>query len=59
MIDIKDIIDSEQLGGGFLVFRNTEGFYVGFLYDGKLEIFQRIDREAYNTIRKSHNGGGR
>jgi len=59
MIDIKDIIEEEQLGDGFLLFRNAEGFYIGFVQNGKLEIYQRIDRQAFNVIQKSHNGGGR
>lgn len=57
MINTKDIITSKELGKGFLIFRNEEGYFVGFLSNGILEISQQIDRQAYKVIEKSQNGG--
>jgi len=56
MIDTKDIFKSRQLGEGFLIFQNKDGYFVGFLDNGVLEIFHQIDKAAYNTIEKSQGG---
>lgn len=57
MINTRDIITSKELGGGFFIFRNEEGYFVGFLSNGILEISQQIDRQAYKVIEKSQMGG--
>ena len=57
MINTKDIIGSKQLGKGFLIFQNEEGYFVGFLTNGILEISHRIDKRAYRVIEKSQLGG--
>lgn len=57
MINTKDIITSKELGKGFLIFQNEEGYFVGFLSNGILEISQQIDRQAYRVIEKSQMGG--
>lgn len=53
MIDTKDIFKSKELGGGFLIFQNKDGYFVGFLDNGILEIAQEIDKMAYRAIEKS------
>jgi hypothetical protein len=55
-MDIKDIFKSSQLGGGFIIFQNKEGYFIGFLDTGVLEIYHQIDKMAYNIIEKSHEG---
>ncbi len=57
MINTKDIISSKQLGKGFLIFQNEEGYFVGFLSNGILEICHPIDKQAYRAIEKSQIGG--
>ncbi len=56
-VDTSDIIRSKQLGEGFLIFQNDDGYFVGFVDNGELQAAHAIDRSAYNTIEKS--GGGR
>jgi len=56
-IDTNDIIRSKQLGEGFLIFQNDDGYFVGFVDNGNLQAAQQIDRSAYNAIERS--GGGR
>lgn len=55
-IDTKDIFKSRPLGKGFLIFQNKDGYFVGFQKNGHLEIVQKIDKLAYNTIEKSEGG---
>ena len=55
-MDTKDIIRTKQLGCGFIIFQNKDGYFVGFLGNGTLEVAYQIDRVAYNTIEKSQGG---
>lgn len=54
-IDNKDVIESKSLGGGFTIFYNMQGYFIGFVDDG-LEAAQQIDKSAYNTIMRSNGG---
>ncbi len=56
-VDTHDIIRSKQLGEGFMIFQNDDGFFVGMVDNGELLAVCEIDRSAYNSIEKS--GGGR
>jgi len=56
MTDVKDIINSRQLGKGFIIFQTDSGYFIGFLLNGEIQVTKQIDKSAYNTIEKSSRG---
>jgi len=55
-IDKKDIFDMQDLGDGFIIFRNKNGYFLGVLCQDELAMVHEIDSLAYKTIARSNGG---
>ena len=49
-LDIKDIIKSQELGGGFLVFQNPQGYFFGIRFEKEIKTL-KIDKSCYNRLK--------
>ncbi len=50
MINISDIIRSKELGDGFFIFQNDDGYFLGVHSTDDVAILQSIDKETYNSL---------
>jgi len=55
-IDKKDIYDMQDLGEGFIIFKNKNGCFLGVLCHDELAYVHEIDSLAYKTIARSSGG---
>lgn len=50
MIDIKDIIQSSELEGDFVIFKNDKGYFIGVRGKNGVEDFLSIAKEVYKSL---------
>jgi hypothetical protein len=51
-VEMKDIIDSKELGDGFLIIHNEAGYFLGVREKEGPRILQTIDRETFNSLER-------